>query len=139
MGYDASAVMIIGVRYNRGELDTSLYIRNRERNCDHDVKGSTRYCPECGKHVFRDTSQPVEGYDQDNETVFGLKRVYCDHTDWEFIAYHVVRMGSGLIESIDSRAVPLPEIRETVRKKLEPLGLFHENDFGLHVFLEESV
>jgi hypothetical protein len=142
MGYDAYAVALIGVRVDPDKLEQALYTvtTNGEPGCQHKVDKFDKFCPVCGKPTRQTIRTPIEGYDEENETLFGyslLGNGACQKK--RFIAAGYCRAGAqDKFGDCFAGMINLSDIQDKMKMQLEPLGLFNEKSFGIHVFLDES-
>lgn len=105
------------------------------RTCKCEVKGikDMDYCPKCGNHAFAEEEVPipemVDGnigeyqiHDINDDMIISIPDTYA--TDDDYVMHQVK-----IPENIN-------EIRENMKKTLEPLGLWDDDDFGVWSGLE---
>jgi len=144
MGYDASAVAVIGIRHDPGVIKAKLYQKSIGRACGHPINEGQKFCPECGAPATKEFTDVIDAYDEENEVLCGYKLVHRGeghYDDPEFIAYWTSgQVDRNTVRSITSTlwGTSWSDVREEMKAKLEPLGLYDERGFGLHVFLYES-
>lgn len=141
MGYDATAITIIGVRIDRKKL----YGQVSKKSCPHAVPKEAKFCPECGamnKPVVE--QHEIEGYDSSRETVAGLKMITTDFESKDpprfAIGFEIKTESSGG-EGPRFAFATIPNvevIKADMYKRLKPLGLWDEKTFGVYAILSES-
>lgn len=145
MGYDAYAVAVIGVKHAPGVIKSKLFQEVTRRVCDHPMEEGMKHCPECGAPRTTTFPVPISEYvdeEGDGDTLCGYALEYrsSEDDDPEFIAWwssgHVRRLETTSLGSREN--MDFSQAREEMCAKLEPLGLWNEHTFGLHVFLYES-
>ena len=143
MGYDASAVGVVGIRLKPGVIKAKLYTEEQVPGCGHIINEDVKFCPECGKEALKTVYKAIDGYDEEERELFGYKLVdrgegYYD--DPEFIAYYwTAHLGPRDIRTFPMRMMDnMSAIQEEMQAKLHPLGLYDKKAFGIHVFLNES-
>ena len=144
MGYSASAVAVIGIRHQPGVIKAKLFRNVQRRACRHTIYPNQKFCPQCGKPATKETQVSIKEYDDENETLCGYKLVgrgegYYD--DPEFIAFWTsFQVDRNNVRSLTTQlwGTSWSDVREEMKQKLSPLGLYDERGFGLHVFLHES-
>jgi hypothetical protein len=145
MGYDAYAVAVIGVRLPPGAIKDKLFVPDKEPGCAHLLQADEKFCPECGAAAYIDVTKAIKEYEDgegDGDKLCGYELVGrgegC-YNDPEFIAFwssDCVRPGSTEFHSLGD--FDLEDVYGQMQEKLEPLGLWNPEGFGLHVFLYES-
>lgn len=144
MGYDAYACAVIGVRHDPGFINKKVLVDETRRVCGHPIEEGMKHCPECGAPAFTTYPVPIPEYspDSDDPTLCGFELVnrgegYYD--DPEFIAYWWSGQVSPRTTSFDRiDDAEWSAVKAAMKAKLEPLGLWDEATFGLHVFLVET-
>ena len=147
MGYTTYAVGVVGLRFAPGGIVSKLYTKEEVRGCNHVMRDNAKFCPECGAKAFKTERKSITEYNEDagNPLLCGyalVSRSEEDLGDPEFIAYDWsgyddVRAGDEVTFSMDTLE-RLPTIKAEMQKLLQPLGLWDERAFGVHVFLYES-
>lgn len=140
MGYDAYAYAIVGLKVDPKKLDSVLHKEDLVRGCSHEVDSiRTKFCPECGKPVVKSTTVPHPEFDVDDSKFFGFKLLCKNSEDRNF--YYI----AGEVASSSSYSGKpylnyknIEDIKGKMKNVLEPLGLWKESSFGIHVFLYES-
>lgn len=140
MGYDAYAVALIGVRVDPVVLHATIHKLVAKRGCKHSIREDEKFCSECGTKAYVPENITIKeyGWDDDGETLCGYPLVKISMDALEFIAYKSFRVGARNRRHISIDDLDLVKIKFEMQAKLEPLELFHEEAFGLHVFLDES-
>jgi hypothetical protein len=133
MSVDYYSYVLVGV-----EVDPNkLWIPSRTRNCSCVVPymDSFNYCPNCGKEVFRkDTIKKPELKETLNdafpfgEEIVGCPVIYSTNRERAFIAYQVQEVKNG---AIGIGEMDFQLCKKYMKDKLEPLGLWNENHFGI--------
>ena len=144
MGYDATAIAFIGVQVDPAKLEEALYRVERVRSCDHGVAQypgaeNVQFCSVCGEPLFKEEKVAVAGFDEENEILYGFKLMSRIGSDYEFIVMASAAANANEVGRMPDALVDLRYARGAMRAKLEPMGLFDEEKFGLQVFLHESV
>lgn len=141
MGYSTEAVALVGVCVKPQDMNAALYNTRRKRTCRHCVDDAKKFCPECGKPMFEVVYEPIEGFDEEEDTLFGFKLLTRSpemHDEYAYIAYASARADRDQSSWIDENSLDMMHARKVMKKSLEHTGLFNEDAFGLHVFLYES-
>ena len=114
MSYDPRAVALIGVHVDPDKLREALYDSNDE---------------------------PIEGYDEDDNTLFDYQLLgNSARGELRFIACVYDDAGPDDHEGVNlGKDCNIAYIGGQMEKALTPLGLFNWDDFGIHVYLDESV
>ena len=146
MGYRAYAVGLIGVRLKPEVIASKLYTEKKVPGCKHVTRHITEFCPTCGKVAYETVQEPIEEYDEnvdDGEPKLCgyrlLSRSSEDYDDPVFIAHWCSRLlDVDEVAFKEMESVDMVYIKDTMRKRLKPLGLFDDKAFGLHIFTYES-
>jgi hypothetical protein len=72
MGYEAAAALIYGVRCKRSLLFKTV----TTAGCEHGAAGDQAYCPKCGAKSLAHTEVPIQGFDENKETLTVGKSVF---------------------------------------------------------------
>lgn len=129
MGVDYSTYVVIGCEIDKEKL----YISEKVRSCDCDVDGieNMSFCSKCGKTVWKEIEDTVEGYDESKDTLFGYDLRYgTDHERcWVIIrgARADDKNSAIKLEVIDN----ISELREELKAAIGPAGFWEEKKFGI--------
>lgn len=141
MGYDATACLVLGVRVSPELLKSKLYVSEKRRSCNCTVEApSSKFCPDCGAPVWEETKRPIEDYCENERMLSRFKLVTASSMDRdpEYIAFSVYEASARehALSRIDE--IKIDHVKQIMKEVLEPLGLWDESKFGLHLFLYES-
>lgn len=141
------ASVMIGVKLNPIDVDAFLKKRVKEvRGCSHDVDEKSKFCPQCGKpRVIHESKYDFREFIERND--LGLE---CrDSTDSRFF---FVTLDGTLEERVEENNLfsyqvnldgghrpfakinfpkDIDEVKSKLKDILEPLGLWHEGNFGI--------
>jgi len=134
------AVCLVGLRVDSDKLQKVLYKKDLRRSCScfKEVPKS-KYCPECGEPVWKMVKVPIDGYGEDCKFLDFTLYTRAGNRHPEYISIRSTGyIGFSQSGIIDSEELDLPVMMEFMRIKLEPLGLWDAQSFGIHVFLYES-
>ena len=143
MGADYSAHAVVGVRLRPSQFVTKT--EKRSPGCSHSFDSG--FCPECGakKEIIRKvTTDALEG----EPTFEGMLVTYGTESEFVYIG-HCSTHESGTAEEPYSNGGPddafakltgenVEQIRDDLKSRLEPLGLWDARDFGLWTVLHCS-
>jgi hypothetical protein len=143
MSATVGALLMLGVRVKRGDLYHKEFV---SIHTDCETVGPGPFCSSCGKHVLenKEESTPLPGYDEDEK--FGDFAVQ----DVQFGRESATVIATVVVEKFEYNTTdPLTKVyalnpanieasREKLQAALEPLGLWHENDFGIWLGLYYS-
>lgn len=150
MGYSAYGVGVLGVRHAPGVIKANIVEEVEDIGCSHAslLPSEMKFCPECGKPRKKKRTAYIDQFELDDEGDDKLcgyvlvNRGEGFYANPEFIAYWTTgRMASGDTASMEVPASPSENwgiVKNEMRRKLEPLGLWDEAGFGFHVFTYES-
>lgn len=149
MGFDCTAVTVIGLRTTRDRLvekvEATTFI-------DHSRcptwNASFKYCPDCSQAGSITTTETrfkelVDGWDIPTR-VAGYKVYHVDEEDNIYICISInTREGPRSYdpEAVVKEDLSLEELikeREIMKKKLEPLTIWNDEDFGIFTLIEFS-
>lgn len=143
MTCNARAHACIGVLVPRSKL----YHQAERRGCGHPLSREASgviasHCVHCGAPLWLVRSEPIDGYDPEQGTLWGLhcKQVGADVCLVSPVVLHAL-VGDDCEES--SVHLPLADdavmlARKRLREALEPLGLWDRSAFGLWCCAEVS-
>ena len=158
MGADYTAITVIGVCLPHAEDLPKAKVMARKRAFDHDYDESYEFHPKSGDKLWLDEQEEVEadypaiildqeGYIEEDEIKEGQRVV--DLTDIEgldctcstdnyrsFFGYVLETGSSNGGQSVCFEALPdIQKIKTQIKEKLEPLGLWDEEEFGVYSIL----
>jgi len=135
MGVSYSAYTVVGIRVKEHQL----YKEKRIRECKHPFVEDARFCPVCGKSMFSVEYESIAGYDEGSVEFLGFD-VYGGTLNEDDSIGTDIFIGVGCL--VDDEYEPKKfdllneeEVRNELKKKLEPLGLWNEKDFGIWTVL----
>jgi hypothetical protein len=108
---------VLGVQID----EKALCVKKRLGSCAHKFPKGSKFCPECGKKTMIDVEVAVKGYDEENETLGGFGIV-----DGNLVA------GWCISEGHWSHVPDIERIKADMKRKLEPLGFWDEERFGVY-------
>ena len=136
MGVDFSAYAIIGIKIDKERLYQKP---ETVKAFDHKYSLSDKieYCPNTEQKLWKEFQDPIPEWDEDDK--LGPYRIYTTPYSDDCIVGLVVcdDTGSNGGNDIDFVRIPnnLTKLKETMKNYLEPLGLWHEPNFGLYSVL----
>ena len=131
MGVDWSSYTILGVKLNRDKCYTIL----QKSGCSHDLPDkSFEFCPKCGQQALIAEEVLLECLEDPGDWPEGISQ--CTSTDQEdYFVGRIISCGSYLEEdSVTSMTAEMHSLlifEETIRKILEPLGLWDKDQYKI--------
>ena len=131
MSMTAYAVFAVGVKVH----EKDLYLDKKVRGCKHAAKDNAKFCPECGKPMWDETTAPRKEYDESQDTFCGFDIVRSG-TDGDSVIIGFEGVKAGDYEQPMMMSIPhwsdknLEDTKRQLKEKLEPLGLWKEKNFG---------
>lgn len=139
MSYSAWAVCLVGLRMDQRRLQSVLFSEEQKRSCNClKETPDSKYCPECGKMVWKTVYTPIEGYNERQDKLFGFTVEFLGSGRPAYISALRTACGIGSYDTLELNKLNLLEISTQMQEKLEPLGLWDAKAFGIHVFLLEG-
>jgi hypothetical protein len=132
MSVCAFASAIIGVKID----ESKLYKKVTKKAFPHNYDESFQFDPKSGKPLWKTEKTPIKEFDEEEETLSGLKVVFStDH-------FHCFVSAFGTGTSYDENGYSkielensdgfIDKLKKELKKALEPLGLWDEKSFGLY-------
>lgn len=117
MGYSAYSYTVYGKIVNKSDI-TELY---QVRGCKHNVDTSSKFCPECGKPMFKIEEREKGLFDEDNKPGT-IGKYYSDYASDTFI------VGFCLAHTSYNSDVFMPVQPVTDKMKQDLIDFFTENE-----------
>ena len=157
MGTDYYAYAVIGLKVDPKKLFKVTHIKVRACECDVDT--STKYCPDCGRRMFKTEAQNEFLYqsgeygEHNGAKVCGYKVVWGtwhssydnkgNHVGYEpqeaIIAYAVTTAPTyGSHKQSEYTIGDLKMVFDAMKERLKSTGLWKDSNFGLHAVLYVS-
>lgn len=137
MGYSATALTIVGIKFHEDELRKT----EKHPGCDHNHR--TKYCPECGApkeiEINVDVRDKLESYDDDNNCLFSISSEIPPNIIGTAIGWHGQYSDPSEPISIGELHAHIEGCKNGIRGVLEPLGLWDETRLAIHTIKYESV
>ena len=139
MDYDAYPICIVGLRVDPAELQRVLYREEKQRACScFDEVPKSKFCSECGGPIWKNVKIPIEGYEYKNEELFGFK-LRCRSSEYwepEYISTFITEYcGSRRSGMLNLTGLDIPSMMQRMKTRLEPLGIWYDNNFGIHIYM----
>jgi len=139
MGYDADAVVIVGLRYKRGFLRDALYTEDSVRGCEHPLSVGSKFCPECGVPTFKTQFTPIAGFDEGNDTLYGFDLIDSESgSDFDFVVCEQITASSNDKPKKIFAAGFMDAFQAELLNKFDSTALLAAGDFGVFLYLYES-
>jgi len=141
MGADYSSYAVVGVEIDQSKLFTTEKVRGCKCDMGDVNPETTKFCPLCGKEVWKEEETPIPAYNEDADSgpfyrCLGPYMLVFT-TDYRRCFAGVILCGPADGDRGDEDALmaelpyDLKSIRDEMRRQLEPLGLWQEDKFGL--------
>lgn len=132
MSVDYYQHLIIGCKIDINKIK----IPERVRNCDCDIQNidTIKYCPECGRAAWVDSWKAIEGYDETDypATFLNMPLVYDTDEANCWVAIQKQDLKDDISSSIKFKNIEdIEALKKEIKSKLEPIGLWNEEDFGI--------
>jgi hypothetical protein len=127
MGASFYAQTVIGMRVKNDQL----YKERERQGCRCYFRGHGGFCSSCGAAMTVGEDVPVEGYDPTSEKLLTFDVVKHSYSDDAFITSVCVEVRTEGTEGKMIVPPPWNWIKQNMKEKLEPLGLWDEGSFGL--------
>ncbi len=134
--------LLLGLRFE----EEKLWKTDKVRGCQHKIKGKDKFCSICGKKTWVNKEVPIEGYNENDEdlekygceSLCGFKIMFGGYENsLRYIGLVLInsidydsydkKMEDSVFESLSKLKATL---KEKIKEKTEPLGLWHEESFG---------
>ena len=159
MGVDYSAMLVIGIKLPEESELPRLKTFTRKKAFKHDFEDNSEieFDPKTGKKLFLDEKEEIDSdlpafvYDDEGMTKEDLEderqtiikgcKGFKIIPDYSMTGETDFYMGYNLKTDEYSFKKEVPNIenmRDIIKKYLDPLGLWNENKFGLHLILQVS-
>jgi hypothetical protein len=137
MGVDYYSYLVVGCSID----DSKFEIPTKVRACECVVDGieDMKFCSSCGKEVWKEDYDFVDGYEE-KESFLGLPLVYDTDYNNCWIAIRKKAVGGYNNDEFDTldRYDNIEELKKELKEKLEPHGLWDEESFGIWVIQQCS-
>lgn len=138
MSVSYSSYAVIGVKID----PKKLVITEKVRNCSCEVKNieKKKFCSSCGKKVFVEEDTYIPQYDDDAHkkdfpfyySLCGFPLIYNTDNIDAFVAFICCECDDYNDNPFsDLSNINIEEVKTKMREKLEPMGLWNEENFGL--------
>lgn len=131
MGVDWTSHTILGVKLNRDKCRTIV----QKSGCEHDLPDkSFEFCPKCGKQTFIGEEILLECLEDPGDWPDGISQ--CTSTDYEDYFVGKIISSYNHEDSSDysfmtAEMHSLLIFEETIKKILEPLGLWDKDQYKI--------
>ncbi len=146
------AVAVVGCRITKDSVFSDDY----ERVCEHPIPGidsdvrritfvgdKIGFCTECGKRLWRPGLISIPAYQGsvehcDEATLAGFPVFFNDFSDHILVAGRHVKLDDNNQDWMDichTNFADWERAQHAIQEKLEPLGLYDRNEFGLAVMM----
>lgn len=127
MGVDYTAKAVIGLRVFKDELYKQQTVKTFAHHYEEDT--DVRFCPKTGRPLFALKNVPIPEYQEDESLAgFAVHTLgYCGEADYILVGHGIESDGEPDMIDIEG----INEMRVDMKAKLEPLGLWDEEEFGL--------
>lgn len=131
MGVNWTSHTILGVKLNRNKCYTIL----QKSGCSHDLPDkSFEFCPKCGQHALIAEEGLLDCLEDPGDWPDGIDQ--CTSTDDEdyFVGRIISSVYYGKGKNISSMTAEMHNLlifEETIRKILEPLGLWDKDQYKI--------
>lgn len=139
-----TAMALIGVRVDRRDFEERLYQRANVKAFQHDYGQDMKFDPQTGKPLWKESQEPVDGWNEEDEQLFGYP-VVDDGSEgkYKYICLYATGKktddnGGPYDQMQDVVLANLSVARNKMRKELEKLGLWSDKQFGLWAVLEAN-
>ena len=137
MGYDAYAHTVYGKRVKKSDL-TEMY---QVRGCRHNIDTTQKFCPECGKPVFKVEEREVgilDSFPNSGE----LGKFYSDYES-DYLVVGFALASTGYNSTGKDAFIPVREVSAQMKKDLIDFFSgnnldFNEKDFQVYTFVHHS-
>lgn len=132
MGADYYSYLIVGCSVDEDKFKIPTKVRACK--CDVDKIEDMKFCPKCGEEVWTEDYDLIEGYEED-ESFLGLDLVYNTDNENCWIAIRKKEIGGYHKDDCDKldRNDDIEQLKEELKAKLEPHGLWDEESFGIWI------
>ena len=132
MGVDYDSYVVIGCEVDSSKLYSVQKVRNC--NCEIDDADTANFCSNCGRAVWGEENLPIEGFDEDNYKFMDYQVVTVTDNERFWIAIRSARASDYTDEAVKLETPDdISGLREELKSKLGPLGLWDEKKFGIWV------
>ncbi len=136
MGTSYSSYAIIGVEVDPEKFYTTEVVRSCDCHVSFNFDDPPKFCSNCSKEFMVKDRKEIEGWNEFEEILHGLKIIYG--TDQERAFVGIVNAKQNDYDNSKSfsqlSSVDLAELKEELKNKLGPM-FWDENKFGLYSVL----
>lgn len=136
MGYDAYSYAVVGLAISSGEL----YRCQKIAAFNHEYPKTMNFCPTTGIPLWKEEITFVDGTDPEIETFQGFDVMKKDSQESIKNPKSINLVGEQLRSDSDSfwTEDKILDIKNRMKEKLKPFGLWNEDKFGVYPVLYES-
>lgn len=133
MSFDAYAYTIIGLKVEKDKI----YKMSKKRLCEHQIPEDANFCHVCGQKAYKEAEEIIPLGKAGNICGFGIISIHNYLPSYFLVEKYVECSGDGWNAAKQDRrqckmgSFDLEEIKQRMKKALEPHGLWDEENFGI--------
>ena len=133
------AAAIVGCKIDKSEI----FLKEKVRSCEHPLPEGVRFrnyakfCPDCGKKLWREEQKTIPQYDCYEETLCGFRVFYNEYDDFVIVASEFTETDNHSLIPLNMINISATNIimQRGLKNALKPHGLWNAETFGIWVVL----